>query len=68
MREVSSDDVDPPWDPDFDLLATIDLDAQVSEAIFGDRDRLTVDVAAGGARERVRELDFNELSRAGYYP
>ncbi len=68
VREVSSDDVDPPWDPDFDLLATIDLDAQASEAIFGDRDRLTVDVAADGARDRVRELDFSELNRAVCYP
>lgn len=67
VRELSAEGKQP-WDPEFDLLATIDVDAEVSQAIFGDRDRLTVDVAAHGARERVRELDLRPLSRAVCYP
>lgn len=56
-----------PWDPEFDLMATVELDAGVSRAIFADGDRLTMDVAAHGARARIRELDLAPFSRAPCY-
>jgi hypothetical protein len=51
----------PPWEADLELLAAIDMDAIASEAIFSDPDRLAVDVAADGARSRVRELDLSQV-------
>lgn len=48
-----------PWEADLQLLAAIRMDAVASEAIFSDPDRLAVDIAADGARARVRELDFS---------
>ena len=51
----------PPWEADLELLAAIDMDAIASEAIFSDPDRLAVDIAADGARSRVRELDLSQV-------
>lgn len=66
-REDNRDGANP-WDPELDLLATVDLDAVASRAVFSDSDRLTVDVTAHGARERIRELDLTPLSRAHCNP
>lgn len=52
----------PAWRPEMELLATIRLDAKASQAIFGDPDGLTVDVAYQGAREAVQDLDLSGLT------
>lgn len=52
----------PAWRPEMELLATIRLDAKASQAIFGDPERLTVDVAYQGAREAVQDLDLSGLT------
>ncbi len=50
-----------PWEADLQLLAAVGLDARASTALFGDPDRLAVDVAAQGARARVRQLDLSAV-------
>jgi hypothetical protein len=54
-----------PWEADLELLAAVDMDAVASEAMFSDPDRLAVDIAADGARARIRELDLSPLQPIG---
>lgn len=50
-----------PWEADLQLLAAIGMDAIASEALFSDPDRLAVDIASDGARQKIRELDLSPL-------
>jgi hypothetical protein len=51
----------PPWDREFNLLATVNLDADASEAFFSDPDRLSVEAMADGAKARLRTLDVSAV-------
>jgi hypothetical protein len=50
-----------PWEADLQLLAAIGMDAIASEALFSDPNRLAVDIASDGARQRIRKLDLSPL-------
>lgn len=52
-----------PWEADLQLLAAVRMDASASDALFSDPDRLAVDIAADGARARIRELDLSTLQQ-----
>lgn len=51
------------WDAEFDLLSSIALDTELADLMFGDTERLAMDIVADGARARVRELDLSPLAR-----
>jgi hypothetical protein len=60
-REDTQGATAPPWDPELNLLAAVNLDADASEAFFSDPDRFSVEAMADGAKVRLRTLDVSSV-------